>query len=208
MRNVTHYLRDSLRLTVNAQKSAVDRPRNRKFLGFTVSRDGARIKVADSAIDKLKAKIRELTRRTRGHRLKRHRARVEDCPDRVESLLRNCRSVESSARNRQMGATAAAMLCMETMGQRGLPRYFRKRGVTRALGLEHKQECAWPMAAESNASAESGTTCQIVSSNGATRTGTGQGSMRSRKFQGTAGYVTRMSGGVGGRGREASSYPD
>ncbi len=57
------------RLTVNAQKSAVDRPRNRKFLGFTVSRAGARIKVADSAIDKLKAKIRELTRRTRGHRL-------------------------------------------------------------------------------------------------------------------------------------------
>jgi len=32
--------------------------------------------------------------------------------------------------------------------------------------------------------------------------------MRSTKFQGTAGYVTRMSGGVGGRGREASSYPD
>jgi hypothetical protein len=24
----------------------------------------------------------------------------------------------------------------------------------------------------------------------------------------TAGYVIRMSGGVGGRGREASSYPD
>ena len=69
MRNVTHYLRDSLRLTVNAQKSAVDRPRKRKFVGFTVSRDGARIKVADQAIDKLKTTIRELTRRTRGHRL-------------------------------------------------------------------------------------------------------------------------------------------
>ena len=69
MQNVTRYLRDSLRLTVNAQKSAVDHPRNRKFLGFTVSRAGARIKVADCAIDKLKAKIRELTRRTRGHRL-------------------------------------------------------------------------------------------------------------------------------------------
>lgn len=69
MGSVTRYLRDSLRLTVNAQKSAVDRPRNRKFLGFTVSRDGARIKVADKAIEKLKAAIRELTRRTRGHRL-------------------------------------------------------------------------------------------------------------------------------------------
>jgi group II intron reverse transcriptase/maturase len=69
MQNVTRYLRDSLRLTVNAQKSAVDRPRNRKFLGFTVSKGDARIKVADKAIDKLKDTIRELTRRTRGHRL-------------------------------------------------------------------------------------------------------------------------------------------
>ena len=40
------------------------------------------------------------------------------------------------------------------------------------------------------------------------RVGTGQGSMRTTVMQGTAGYVTRMSGGVGGRGREASSYPD
>ncbi|UUZ63392.1 group II intron reverse transcriptase/maturase [Polaromonas sp. P1-6] len=69
MQNVTRYLRDSLRLTVNAQKSAVDVPRNRKFLGFTVTRGDARIKVADKAIEKLKATIRELTRRTRGHRL-------------------------------------------------------------------------------------------------------------------------------------------
>ena len=69
MNSVTRYLRDSLRLTVNAQKSAVDAPRNRKFLGFTVSRGDARIKVAAPAIDKLKATIRALTRRTRGHRL-------------------------------------------------------------------------------------------------------------------------------------------
>ena len=32
--------------------------------------------------------------------------------------------------------------------------------------------------------------------------------MRATVIQGTTGYVTRMSGGVGGRGREASSYPD
>lgn len=64
MQTVTRYLGDKLRLTVNAQKSAVDRPRNRKFLGFTVSRGDARIKVADKAIEKLKDTIRELTRRT------------------------------------------------------------------------------------------------------------------------------------------------
>ena len=54
---------------MNAQKSAVDRPRNRKFLGFTVTRGDARIKVAAKAIESFKTKIRELTRRTRGHRL-------------------------------------------------------------------------------------------------------------------------------------------
>ncbi|BAL25663.1 hypothetical protein [Azoarcus sp. KH32C] len=33
----------------------------RSFLGFTVSRAGARLKVADQAIDKLKARVRALT---------------------------------------------------------------------------------------------------------------------------------------------------
>ena len=66
MASVTRFVSDSLRLTVNTLKSAVDRPMNRKFLGFTVSRNGAKLKVADKAIDKLKHRVRELTRRTRG----------------------------------------------------------------------------------------------------------------------------------------------
>jgi len=69
MASVTRLIEDSLRLTVNARKSAVDRPWNRKFLGFTVSRNGTKLKVAEKAIDKLKDRVRELTRRTRGHRL-------------------------------------------------------------------------------------------------------------------------------------------
>jgi len=66
MASVTRYVSDTLRLTVNPLKSAVDRPMNRKFLGFTVSRNGAKLKVADQALDKLKDRVRELTRRTRG----------------------------------------------------------------------------------------------------------------------------------------------
>jgi group II intron reverse transcriptase/maturase len=67
MASVTRFITDSLRLTVNPLKSAVDRPMNRKFLGFTVSRNGAKLKVADKAIEKLKDRVRELTRRTRGN---------------------------------------------------------------------------------------------------------------------------------------------
>ena len=66
MASVTRYVSDTLRLTVNPLKSAVDRPMNRKFLGFTVSRNGARLKGADKAVEKLKDRVRELTRRTRG----------------------------------------------------------------------------------------------------------------------------------------------
>src|SRR5487761_2119738 len=67
MASVTRFVSDSLRLTVNPLKSAVDRPMSRKFLGFTVSRNGAKLKVADKAIEKLKDRVRELTRRTRGN---------------------------------------------------------------------------------------------------------------------------------------------
>ena len=66
MASVTRFISKSLRLTVNPLKSAVDRPANRKFLGFTVSRTGVKLKVADKAIDKLKIEVRQQTRRTRG----------------------------------------------------------------------------------------------------------------------------------------------
>jgi group II intron reverse transcriptase/maturase len=69
MASVTRFIGDSLRVKVNPLKSAVDRPMNRKFLGFTVSRNGAKLKVADKAIERLKHRVRELTRRTRGKRL-------------------------------------------------------------------------------------------------------------------------------------------
>jgi len=53
MASVTRLVNDSLRLTVNPLKSAVDRPWKRKFLGFTVSRTDKRLKVSDSALEKL-----------------------------------------------------------------------------------------------------------------------------------------------------------
>jgi len=69
MQSLQRYLGDSLRLKVNAQKSAVDRPWNRTYLGFTFSRRGLKIKVSNKALLKLKATVRMLSRRTRGHSL-------------------------------------------------------------------------------------------------------------------------------------------
>ena len=69
MQNLQRYIGDSLRLKVNTRKSAVDRPWKRTFLGFTFSKRGMKIKVSDKALKKLKATIKLLSRRTRGHTL-------------------------------------------------------------------------------------------------------------------------------------------
>ena len=69
MQSLQRYIDDSLRLKVNTQKSAVDRPWKRTFLGFTFSKRGLKIKVSDKALMKLKATVRTLSRRTRGHTL-------------------------------------------------------------------------------------------------------------------------------------------
>ncbi len=71
MVSLTRFIDDSQRLTVNTRKSAVYRTWKRSFLGFTLSRKGQRLKVADKAITKLKTQIRILSRRTRGHSLAR-----------------------------------------------------------------------------------------------------------------------------------------
>ena len=65
--SVTRFLERKLQLTVNQAKSAVDRPSNRKFLGFTFTRGRIpRRKVSAKAVLSFKATVRELTARTRG----------------------------------------------------------------------------------------------------------------------------------------------
>jgi RNA-directed DNA polymerase len=55
-----------LRLKVNEAKSAVARPEERKFLGFTISNDGGERCIAPKALDKFKERIRGMTSPTRG----------------------------------------------------------------------------------------------------------------------------------------------
>ena len=47
-------------------KSAVARPEERKFLGFSISNDGSERRIAPKALDTFKGRVRDRTRRTRG----------------------------------------------------------------------------------------------------------------------------------------------
>jgi RNA-directed DNA polymerase len=66
MASVSRFLTKKLRLKVNETKSAVARPEERKFLGFSISNDGSERRIAPKALDKFKRQVRDMTRRTRG----------------------------------------------------------------------------------------------------------------------------------------------
>ena len=72
MKSITRFITTKLKLKVNQQKSAVARPWERKFLGFsfTAGREPKR-RIAPKAVIRFKEKTRELTRRTRGVKVER-----------------------------------------------------------------------------------------------------------------------------------------
>src|SRR5437868_8038153 len=67
MASITRFITAKLKLKINEQKSAVARPWERKFLGFSFTANRVpKRRIAPKAVLRFKAKIREVTRRTRG----------------------------------------------------------------------------------------------------------------------------------------------
>jgi RNA-directed DNA polymerase len=67
MKGITSFITRKLKLKVNSDKSAVARPGERKFLGFSFTWGRSiRRRLAPRAIQRFKQRVRELTRRTRG----------------------------------------------------------------------------------------------------------------------------------------------
>jgi RNA-directed DNA polymerase len=71
MESITDFIAYKLKLKVNESKSAVARPQERKFLGFsfTAGPDVKRI-IAPKALERFKRRIREITRRAKGVSIK------------------------------------------------------------------------------------------------------------------------------------------
>jgi RNA-directed DNA polymerase len=70
METITRFITRKLKLRVNESKSAVGRPHERKFLGFSFTREKKpRRRIAPKSIERMKNRIRELTLRKRGDKL-------------------------------------------------------------------------------------------------------------------------------------------
>jgi RNA-directed DNA polymerase len=72
MVSVTRFLEKRLKLKVNCEKSAVDRPWSRKFLGYSMSWHlKPRLKVAAESVKRLKDKLRGIVRQNRSANMRR-----------------------------------------------------------------------------------------------------------------------------------------
>jgi RNA-directed DNA polymerase len=70
MASITRILADTLKLTVNAAKSAVAHPWERKFLGYSLTWHKApRLRIASTSLKRLEDKIREVLKGARGRSL-------------------------------------------------------------------------------------------------------------------------------------------
>jgi len=86
MESITRFISQKLKLKVNREKSAVARPQERKFLGFSLTRNRKpKRRIAPKAKVRFKQRVRELTWRTRG-------VSLEEMVRELASYLRGWRS--------------------------------------------------------------------------------------------------------------------
>ena len=134
MASVTRFLERRLRLKVNETKSAVDRPWNRKFLGFTFTRTRPnRRKVSEKALKAFRVKVREVTSRTRGRTI---RQIVAELRRTILGWRAYFRFTEVASPLRDLDKWIRRRLRSyhwKQWGRRGY-RELRRRGVSRDLG--------------------------------------------------------------------------
>lgn len=142
MASLTQFLKETLGLTVNPTKSAVDRPWRRKFLGFSLSVEKvSRIRVAPGSVQRFQEKVRAKFREGRGRNLRRFL--TED----LQPLLRGWAGYFSVAEVRRVFEdldqwVRRKLRCLEwRKWKRGRTRY--RRLLSLGLAQEQARQWAW-----------------------------------------------------------------
>jgi RNA-directed DNA polymerase len=138
MTGLTGFITRQLKLKVNATKSGVARPWQRKFLGFsfTVNKEAKR-RIAPEAIKRFKNRVRELTRRTRGVSIKQMVEELSRYLTGWKSYFGFCQT-PSVLRNLESWIRHRLRCFIWKQWKRGRRRYaaLRERGVGRDLAAQ------------------------------------------------------------------------
>ena len=146
--SITEWIHRKLRLEVNATKSGVGRPWERKFLGFRINPEG-KTEVAPPSVERFKAKVRELWRSCQS-------VRSEELRSNWTAYLRGWwayygRAEERRSIYRLEGWIRRHIRCcfwQRWHDWRGRLRHLRHLGLRgRLLKVAHSSRGAWRMAA-------------------------------------------------------------
>lgn len=134
MDSVERFLSKKLKLKVNRQKSAVARPQERKFLGFSfASAKRLKIKLSEKASKAVKHRIRQITRRSRRITLAQV---VKELNTYLKGWLGYYRLIETPTTFRDMDSWIRRRLRCYVMKQWIKNCHTRYKGL-RALGVSH-----------------------------------------------------------------------
>ena len=131
MESITRFITQELQLKVNETKSAVARPQDRKFLGFSFTA-GPEVKrvIAPKALDRFKQRVREITRRAKG-------VSMETTMEELAPYMRGWRSYFSFCETPEVliGLTRWVRLRLRAAMWRQWKTLRRRRAALRELGV-------------------------------------------------------------------------
>jgi len=138
METIERFLWKRLKLKVNRQKSAVARPQERQFLGFSfTSNRWLKIKLADKALRKFKHRVKKVTRRPRGISALEV---VKELNTYLRGWLGYFRLIETPSIIRDLDSWIRRRLSCYVMKQWFKNSYTRYQGL-RSLGVSGKSAC-------------------------------------------------------------------
>ena len=150
MESVTRFITQRLKLKVNEAKSAVARPQERKFLGFSFTRNRQpKRRIAPKALARFKERVRELTRRTRGVSLEATGGRVEHLPPGLAGLFRLLPDALGAGAPGLVDTPPASVGGVEAVeAVRTAREGTAQAGGGSRLGGANRQQRPWPLAAQ------------------------------------------------------------
>lgn len=131
---ITRYLEGVLRLKVNREKSRVDKVWNCTYLGYIIGK-GGRLRIAPKSVERFKARVREITRRSRGVRLRTVTAELEPLIRgwgnyfKLAAISRLCQSLDEWIRHR-----LRCYRLKQCKRSKGIQRFLESIGCKRKLG--------------------------------------------------------------------------
>jgi len=140
MQSLKVLLEKRLKLKVNEEKSKVERPWKRKFLGYTVTNEmKSRIKIAKKTIDRMKDKVREIIGRSRGRSLKKT---IEELKPKLRGWISYFRYTEVDNTLKELDSWIRRKLRRIIWKQMKLPRKRAKEMIKRGVAEDMARKTA------------------------------------------------------------------